>query len=118
MKINWVTLKVRDLAVSREFYGEYLGMELVREFTTPDGRNFAFYEEENGMQIELIGMDTGDTETHDRISVGMEVPNFDEMLDEARRRELVISGPVVLGGSLECFFMSDPDGNTLQIIKG
>ena len=118
MKINWVTLKVRDLDASRELYEDCLGLDFVREFTTPDGRTIAFFEAENGMEIELIGMDTGDTEHHDRISIGMEIPNFDEILDEARRRELMISGPMVLGGSVECFFMADLDGNMLQIIRG
>ena len=55
MKISWITLRVKNLEASKKFYGELLGMEQSRAFETPDGRQFAFFTDGNGMEVELIG---------------------------------------------------------------
>jgi|GEM_PF-2096625 len=116
MKFNWVTLHIRDTARSRAFYGELLGMTLAREFTQPGGRQFTFFRSEDGMQVELIEDADGAVECRG-LSLGVAVENYDDVLEKARALGIVTSGPTVLGGHLECFFASDPDGVNVQIAR-
>lgn len=117
MKFNWITLHVKDLDRSAAFYGDYLGMKPVREFTQPGGRQFMFFEAENGMQVELIA---GDAETvkASSLSLGVAAADYDVLLAKAREGGFIAGAPVVLGGHLECFFALDPDGVRIQIARG
>ncbi len=118
MKFNWITLHVADMERSRGFYGDYLGMTLVREFTQPGGRRFCFYASEDGMQVELIAQEGAQTVSASGLSLGVAVKDYDRLLEEARKGGFLAGEPVILGGHLECFFAFDPDGVRLQIARG
>ena len=118
MKFNWVTIHIRDTARSRAFYGDLLGMVIDREFTQPGGRQFTFFRSEDGMQVELIQEGEGGAVVKaEGISLGVGVTNYDEILEKARAQGIVVSGPMVLGGHLECFNATDPDGVRVQISR-
>lgn len=117
MRINWITIKDVDLKKSKEFYGEYIGLRLDREFSPQEGMNLAFFKDENGMEIELIENVGKVKKYEDGISIGIQTSRYEEILEEARRREIVVVEPRVLGGGMECFFISDPNGVLVQIIK-
>lgn len=118
MKVNWITINVADLEKSKEFYGGYLGLALEREFSPYEGMRIAFYAADN-FEIELLerkgytaaeGANTG-------LSVGMTPANYDDILNGAREMGILEGEPEVVGGHLTCFFIHDPDGVRLQIIK-
>ena len=118
MKFNWVTIHIRDTAHSRAFYGDLLGMEIDREFTQPGGRQFTFFRSEDGMQVELIEEPSEENLVKaSGISLGVAVANYDEVLSKAQGLGIVVSGPMVLGGHLECFNAADPDGVRVQISR-
>ena len=119
MKVNWITLRIYNLERSKEFYGGFLGMELFREFTGSDGRRFAFYRAENGMEIELV--ENGKVGEHglqtDQLSIGISVSDYEKKLEEAKERGLITEEPAPHVGKLEYFFAEDPDGTAFQIVK-
>lgn len=121
MKISWITLKVKNLEASKKFYGELLGMEQSRAFETPDGRQFAFFTDGNGMEIELIGGGPckvkGMGLQNPQISFGFQTEAYETILETAKKAGLSVNGPTVLGGNLECFFVEDPDGLSVQVMK-
>ena len=121
MKISWMTLKVKNLEASKKFYGELLGLEQSRAFETPDGRQFAFFTDGNGMEVELIGGGPCKVKekglANPQVSFGFQTERYEEILTAAQAGGLNVNGPTVLGKGMECFFVEDPDGFTVQVIK-
>ena len=120
MTIQWITIKVADFEKSKEFYRDYLEMKAVHEFSPNESMMIAFFEADNGMQVELIYDKSFDhTQAHNTaVSLGICTPDYDKMLQIGRERKIVTIEPVILGGNMECFFVSDPDGVGIQISKG
>ena len=119
MFIPWITIRVHDLAASKRFYGEFLGLPLQREFSPSPEMTIAFFGAKNETQIELIRGErpTSADPAHSSVSVGIAAANYGALLAAARERSLVTAGPMLLGGRTECFFVSDPDGVGIQIIR-
>ena len=118
MNINWVTIKVSNLEESKEFYRDYLKMNAEQEFSPDEATTIAFFTADNGIKIELIyNRKAEPASIGDNASIGMTVTEYDRLLKEAKDRNILLSGPVVLGGNMECFFVTDPNGIGIQIIK-
>ena len=118
MRINWITLRIVDMEASKKFYGEFLGMETARTFDSPEGMHFAFFQAENGMQVELIeGNRTEAGGADPNVSLGVAAADYDRLLARARETGILTAGPMLLGGHLECFFVKDPDGNSVQVAR-
>lgn len=123
MKICWCTIRVNDLEASMKFYGEVLGLDKERCFSPTEGQTIAFYRAGDGAKVELIH-DGGSAEEgallegHQRVSIGFETANLDEMLARVTQAGAkVLRGPLVLGGTTRCFFTADPDGIEVQIVE-
>ena len=117
MEFQWVTLKVMDLAVSKSFYGDFLGLDFHQEISIGEGTAIAFYITANGTQIELIESPGTLTEPIQGVSIGLATERYDEILEGARDQKILQGEPRVLGGYLECFFIFDPDGLSIQVIR-
>lgn len=119
MNVNWITLRIYNLERSKDFYQNFLQMECFREFKGDDGRRFAFFRAENGMEIELV--ENGHVGEHglqtNQLSIGISVQNYQEMLEEARNRGIITKEPAPHVGKLDYFFAEDPDGTAYQIVK-
>ena len=122
MKISWITLRVKDLEASKAFYGGLLGMEHSRAFGKPDGPQFAFFTDGNGMEVEL--MQSAKQPAGDKayagvpVSFGFQTDAYEDILAKATEAGLNVRGPMMLGGHLEAFFVEDPDGFSVQVMKG
>ena len=119
MFIPWITIRVSDLAASKRFYGEFLGLPPQREFSPSPEMTISFFGAENETQIELIRDErpAASPAARSNVSIGISSANFDALLLRAREQALVTAGPMLLGGHTECFFVSDPDGVGIQIIR-
>ena len=51
------------------------------------------------------------------VSIGIETTNYAELLEKAKQADILHGEPQLLGGKLECFFVLDPDGMGIQLIK-
>lgn len=120
MIINWITIKVNDFEKSKEFYRDFLGMKAEKEFSPKESMYIAFFVAENGMKIELIYDENLklDNSANRNISIGICSANYDDLLKKGRENNIISSEPAVLGGHMECFFVNDPNGVGVQIIKG
>lgn len=120
MTINWITIKVNDFDKSKEFYRDFLGMKEDKEFSPNDSMSIAFFMADNGVKVELIYDENSKLESpsNSSISIGICPLNYNEILQKSREKNMISSGPVVLGGNMECFFLNDPNGVGVQIIKG
>ena len=120
MIINWITIKVKDFKKSKEFYRDFLGMKEEEEFSPNDSMVIAFFTADNGMKIELIYDKNSklDACENSNISIGICSSNYDNLLKKSRESKIISGEPVILGGHMECFFVNDPNGVGVQIIKG
>ncbi|MBQ8830494.1 MAG: VOC family protein [Oscillospiraceae bacterium] len=117
MTINWVTIKVADFEASKAFYRDYLGLKPANEMSAGP-MNLAFFADDKGFQIELIyNAAVSPSRVSDCISVGVAPDDYDALLNKARETGILAAEPAILGGHLECFFVTDPNGLSVQIIK-
>lgn len=119
MRINWITIKVNKFEESKKFYNQYLGMKVEREFSPTKSMSITFFAADNGMKIELIYDKDSKMESSNNssISIGVSSQDYDNLLQKARVRKIIAIEPAVLGGHMECFFVDDPNGISLQIAK-
>lgn len=119
MDINWITIRVSDFAKSKAFYKEYLGMKAENEFSPNESMTIAFFEANNGMKVELIYNKNmpAEAEGNSGISLGMYSSEYDKLLQLAREKNIITAEPAILGGRMECFFVNDPNGIGIQIVK-
>lgn len=118
MYMKWITLHVADLEASKRFYGQFLGLKEQKTFSPAHGRTICFFDTNSSVQMELIcDKSAGKTASPSTFCMGFGVDDFDEMYHKSKECGIVLSEPVVMGGNMHCFFISDPDGMKLQIIK-
>ncbi len=119
MIINWFTIRVNDFEQSKEFYRDYLGMQVENEFSPDKSTSIVFFSADSDTKIELIHNKDFKVEKtqNSSVSIGLTVQNYDELLEEARNRNIIAQEPALLGGHLLCFFVQDPNGVRIQIIK-
>jgi lactoylglutathione lyase len=118
MHLCWVTLNVKDMKKSVEFYEEVVGLEIQRTFSIGTGMHFTFLG--NGeTEVELI-QDEKDKAINmgESVSFGFEVDNLDEKIKFIKDRGLAIhSGPFSPNPNMKYFFVLDPDGLKIQFIE-
>ena len=114
MKIKWCTVTVSNLKQSTEFYRDLLGLKVERSFSPFPGTEITFLVDQDGRELELLC--SGKSVAAGNVSIGIESDKYDEILNKARDNEILLSQPAVLGG-MECFFITDPDGVNIQVIK-
>lgn len=118
MYVKWITLQVTDMESSKDFYEQFLGLKEERMFSPAPGRTICFLGPDTDMQIELICDESAKETVHrSTVSIGVCVDNYDKVYQKSKECGIVLSEPTVMGGNLHCFFITDPDGVNLQIIK-
>ena len=118
MHLCWVTLNVKDMKKSVEFYEEVVGLEVQRTFSAGPGMHFTFLG--NGeTEVELI-QDGKNEEINigKSISFGFEVDNLEDKMEFIKDRGLEVhSGPFSPNPNMKFFFVMDPDGLKIQFIE-
>lgn len=118
MKITWVTIKVKNLEESKSFYKNFLGLKLKTEFSPMKGMTIAFLKAENGVEIELIHNKNIELERKDsNLSIGIAFNNFEEIYEKAKLDKRKISEKITMPNGMECFFVQDPNGVEIQVIR-
>lgn len=119
MTVNWITIRVRDFEAAKRFYEGFLGLNFLQEFSPSPTMQLAFFGAAGETQIELI-YDSALTlppATPATISIGITPPDYDALLSSARKAGVLTREPAIIGGHMECFFVADPDGTGIQLIK-
>lgn len=118
MKFCWVTLYVKDMKASVDFYKEIVGLEILRTFSMGEERHFTFLGS-GETQVELIQ----DSEVKEIVmgsttSLGFEVDSVEDKIKFIKDKGLdVHSGPFSPNPSMKFFYILDPDGLKIQFVE-
>jgi len=109
--IDHVVLYVKDLANSRKFYTEFLGMEVEHEsswqcFLRCGGQMVALFEAEDGTEIHA-----GDEMNH--MALRLRSGEYEKVKALLEGAGIKVSGR---RGDPRCIYFSDPDGHRLQLL--
>lgn len=116
MKLNWVTLRVRDLEQSVAFYTEALGMEVASRLGG-GGHQIVMLGKADEAKVELI-CDAGAKmePPGDGVSIGLGSEDLDTLVDSLKAKGCPVTGPVSPNPHVRFFFVKDPDGYTIQLV--
>ena len=119
MYIKWITIQVKDMDTSKEFYKNFLGLTELRAFSPCPGKQIVFLGLDGGGQIELICDEARENHGEQQsVSLGIAVRDFDLLYQKAAETQVPHSEPQIKRKNTKCFFLTDPNGVRLQIIKG
>ena len=120
-RINHVGLRVRDLDVSREFYGK-LGFVFLAGPVGPEP--VAIVEHPSGVNINLILNASQDAPKKNVLMeesikypgythVALEISNYQSAISRINELGIPVTGEVKFNGA-QFFFIRDPDGNVIE----
>ena len=120
-RINHVGLRVRDLAITRDFY-EKLGFEFLAGPVGPEP--VAIMEHPSGVNINFILNASADASTTNLLMdeekkhtgythIALEITNAEAVEHQLKAADIAITETVEFGGAY-FFFVRDPDGNVIE----
>ncbi len=103
-----------DLEKSKQFYGEFLEMELVMDM----GWILTYASKDNSTaQINILKYDKNDKLDNGAICLSVEVSDVDELCEKAKRYHFEIVYPITNEPwGVRRFFVKDPDGATINLL--
>ncbi len=117
MRYAHTTIFVKDLKQSLAFYQEFVGLKIVRQFSSPDGSSFVFLaDRDGGTEIELI-YDSKTAVNASGISLGFSVADANAFMYELDSLGIAHSPMVSPNPKTRFFFLTDPDGVQIQFIE-
>lgn len=117
MDLCWVTFKVRNLEKSLFFYTKLLNLDISEEFGSPEHR-IVMLGKANEAKIELIcEPNTEPDHLGSGVSIGLEIDDLDGIIGVLKENGYKAVGPVSPNPHIVFFFVQDPDGYTVQLVK-
>ncbi|KWX89224.1 glyoxalase [Paenibacillus riograndensis] len=117
MSLNWITLRVRDLEASLNFYHSILGLPIERRFESR-GKQIVMLGTAEQPKVELIQANDQAVKPECGVSIGFEVKSLDEAIEYLKSRGIpVLRGPVTPNPQLRFFYILDPDGFEVQLAE-
>ncbi len=117
MKFNWVTLRVRDMKKSLDFYQNDLGLVLDRRFGQ-ENMELAFLGRKDQAKVELIWeKDLVLDKVGQGVSIGLEPENLEELVESLKAKGYSLIGPISPNPHITFYYITDPDGYTIQLSK-
>ncbi|AEV27907.1 putative ring-cleavage extradiol dioxygenase [Sphaerochaeta pleomorpha str. Grapes] len=118
MKFCWSTLTVSDMATSLSFYKEIVGLEIDNQMQVGNGTQIVFLGK-GETKVELICHGgKKETDMGKDISLGFEVPSLDKQLALVQEKGIAVtSGPFQPNPFIRFFYVSDPDGLSIQFVE-
>ncbi|MEI2281032.1 MULTISPECIES: VOC family protein [Paenibacillus] len=119
IKLNWITLRVRNLEASIHFYHNLLGLIVQRRFESR-GRQIAMLGlgKTSETSLELIEGSEQVLKPDAGISIGYEVTSLDETMKHLENMQIpILRGPVEPNPRLRFIYIVDPDGFEVQLAE-
>ena len=117
LRLNWITLRVRDLAASLQFYNQVLGLPIERRFESR-GKQIAMLSMDGQAKLELIQGSEQVVKPECGISLGFEVESLEEAMNYLEKQGIPIArGPIAPNPHLSFFYILDPDGFEVQLAE-
>jgi len=117
MKLNWITIHVCDLEKSLYFYCDLLNLEIAAKFGNSD-HQIAMLGKKDETKIELIFEPNKKIDNPgNAVSIGLEADNLEQLIDTLKENGYKALGPVSPSPRIRFYFVHDPDGYTVQLVK-
>ncbi len=119
MRFGWVTLNVKDMPASLDFYTKVVGLRINRQIKPMPGTEIAFLGDgESGTELELIanGKNTNPQYGAD-VFIGFEVPSLEECMGQLAEKKIPFRGPFQPGPMIKFVYVEDPNGAQIQFFE-
>ncbi|MNH99464.1 VOC family protein [Paenibacillus graminis] len=117
LSLNWITLRVRDLETSLNFYHGILGLPIERRFESR-GKQIVMLDTGTHPKLELIQGNDPALKPECGVSVGFEVKSLDEAMEYLKSQGIPVArGPITPNPHLRFFYILDPDGFEVQLAE-
>jgi lactoylglutathione lyase len=118
MRFCWVTIHVKNLSESVQFYQNIIGLDVIKRMNPNPEMEIVFLGS-GETQIELIwNAKSEETNYGNDISLGFEVESVDKMIDILKEKNiLILSGPFQPNPTIRFIYIQDPDGLKIQFVE-
>jgi len=120
MNFKFVTIEVKDLEASLDFYTDIIKLKQQRRFEPREGVEIAFLEDEEGNQLELIENHFIKEELDDRsskVQINFDIENIEDTIKFINKQGLKLKdGPVEIPNG-RFITLEDPDGVRIGLFE-
>lgn len=118
MKFCWVTINVKDMEKSLQFYQEVIGLNINRRIKPNPDMEIIFLGS-GETQIELIyNKEANDITIGKDISLGFVVDSIEQIVEILKKKNIPIhSGPFQPNPSIKFIYILDPNGVKIQFVE-
>lgn len=118
MSFLWTTLYVKDMEESLSFYQDILGLSIANRFQARPGVEIVFLGD-GETKVELIwDQEKKNPSMGQDISLGFQVDSLADQLEFIKEKGIpILRGPIEPNPSTKFFFISDPNGLTIQFVE-
>lgn len=123
MNIRFVTITVKNLEESLNFYKEILDLKEIKRFSPQEAINIVFLKDEGSGMIELIEYQKKPKNHQDSkkslVSIGLGVVDLQKTLDLLKDKGIeILRGPIEVPSGEKFAFINDPNGVEIELIQG
>lgn len=118
MDFCWVTINVKDMPKSLQFYQDIIGLKINRRMNPNPGMEIVFLGS-GKTEIELIYNSKNIDLTFGKdISLGFVVDSVDQEIEILKKKNISISsGPFQPNPHIKFFYITDPNGIKIQFVE-
>lgn len=120
MKYGFVTVSVKNMEESADFYKNVLGLKEATRFSPQPGLDIMFLKDGEGNAIELIthpGEEAGSVKAS--VSIGFKVESIEATMAMLKEKGVAVArGPMGVPGGARFIFINDPNGVGIEFIEG
>jgi lactoylglutathione lyase len=118
MKFCWVTINVKDMEKSLDFYQGVVGLSMDRMMKPNPAMQIAFLGA-GETKVELIYDPKPDALVFGKdVSIGFEVESMDSLIETLKARKIeIVAGPFQPNPMVKFIFVLDPDGMRVQFVE-
>ncbi|HOV46832.1 MAG TPA: VOC family protein [Exilispira sp.] len=120
MKLCWVTLTVKDMQESIDFYEKVVGLKVSKRYKPDENIEISFLSSDlTDVKIELICNKKIPQPVHGNdISLGFETLSLDDMIQKLKLHGITkIDGPHSPNPAVRFIFIKDPNGVKIQFVE-
>jgi lactoylglutathione lyase len=118
MKMEYVTVRTKDLPGSIAFYEKILGFKVSRRFSPRPGMEIAFLSDGSGGQVEFIQGDGEPAFSGKGISLGFRVEDIEKTAGTLKREGVeIVLGPLTMPNGVRLLGARDPNGLDLGFMQ-
>lgn len=118
MKFAHVTIMVKNLEDSLNFYQNIIELPIVERFSAGPDQEIVFLGEGEGLVELIYNENLQEPNIGQDISIGFEVENLDETMLTIKDKDIELhSGPFQPNDFTRFFFIEDPNGVKVQFIE-